>query len=96
MYEIEYSDYFEKQVDKLKDKGAIRRILRRIKDLELDPGLGEDLLYELRGYKSLRIGDWRVAYIVQQESRKVIIVAMGHGHDVYDEIKRYLRSLRKT
>jgi addiction module RelE/StbE family toxin len=94
MYDVKQSEYFEKQLEKLKDKGTINRILKGIKQLELDPvNCGEDLLYQLKGYKSLRIGDWRVAYQVQEQT--VHVVAMGHGHGVYHEMKRYLRATER-
>lgn len=92
MYEIRHSLFFEKQLEKIKDRGVINQILKGIQDLGKDPNIGENLLYELRGYRSLRVGDWRVVY--QFNDNIVNICAMGHGHDAYNEMKKYLRSTK--
>jgi mRNA interferase RelE/StbE len=89
LYEIKHSDFFEEQIEKLKDQGEIRRILKGIQELESDPNIGEVLRYELQGYRSLRIGTWRVVYQVNQNI--VFICAFGHGHDAYAFMKKYLK-----
>ncbi len=89
MYAIIHSRYFEKQLDKIGDNGVVTRILKGICDLERDPLIGEKLL-NFQSYRSLRIGDWRVIY--EFNGSRVFIIAMGHGHDVYDELKRYNRA----
>lgn len=96
MYEIKHSDIFAKQIRKLKDKAAISRLLKGIQELETDPHKGEALHYELEGFRSLRVGAWRVAYQVNENEHNVTIVAMGHGHDVYEDLKRYILATRKS
>ena len=98
---IKHSDYFEKQLRKNGDKGTINRLLKAIQELQRDPFIGEELAStpELIGLRSLRCGDWRVAYAVKEgecgTQTIVLVVAFGHGHDVYDELPRYIRSTKK-
>ena len=100
---IKHSEHFAKQLRKLGDKGTIDRLLKRIKELEKDPFIGEELSAtpELIGLRSLQCGDWRVAYQVKEHDEEnpdctlILLVAFGHGHDVYDELPRYLKSTKK-
>ncbi|SRR6266568_3370505 len=94
MHEIKHSETFEKQLRKLGDNGTEILLLKAIKALEDDPLKGEPLKYELEGLRSLRCArDHRVVY--QIESNRIIIIAFGHGHDPYDEIKRHFRATKE-
>ena len=94
MHEIKHSETFEKQLRKLGDRGTEILLLKAIKTLGEDPLKGEPLGHELAGLRSLRcVRDHRVVYEI--ESNTVIIIAFGHGHDPYDEIKRYFRATKK-
>jgi mRNA interferase RelE/StbE len=45
--------------------------------------VGGELHFELEGHHSARRGDFRIAYRVDAEERRVDIVAIGHRSDVY-------------
>lgn len=54
--------------------------------LTLDPiGFGKPLRYTLKGYRRLRIGDYRVVYRIERLT--VTIVTIQHRKDVYDKYK---------
>mgnify|MGYP001590180887 CR=1 FL=1 len=43
---------------------------------------GKPLQYELKGYRRLRIGDYRVVYRI--EGNTVLVVAIKHRKEIYD------------
>ena len=73
-----------------KDIPALSRPVReRIKRavetrLARDPmSFGEPLRYGRRGQRRLRVGDWRVVYMIDHEACVVTILAIGHRSRVY-------------
>ena len=82
-YRIELSPRAQRDFRAL-DGYIRRRIARRIDSLSENPypqGIkkieGEDELYRLR------IGDYRVLYQVREKILLILIVGMGHRHDIY-------------
>jgi mRNA interferase RelE/StbE len=54
--------------------------------LIVDPiGFGEPLRYSLKGHRRLRVGDYRVVYRIEATKNKVIIIAIKHRKDVYED-----------
>lgn len=54
--------------------------------LSIDPiGFGKPLRYGLKGHRRLRVGDYRIVYRVNVRTHVVIIVAIKHRKDIYDE-----------
>lgn len=54
--------------------------------LTIDPiGFGKPLRYSLKGHRRLRVSDYRVVYRIDPETKTVLIVAIKHRKDVYDE-----------
>lgn len=64
---------------------------RHIKDaieekLTTKPELfGKPLRYSLLGFRSLRVGDYRVIYIIEN-NKEVFIVLIAHRRDVYKRV----------
>ena len=53
--------------------------------LMVDPiGFGKPLRYSLKGYRRLRVGDYRVIYCIKADLNIVIVVAIKHRKDVYE------------
>lgn len=79
-------------------KEDLRRIPANIKKrlriaietrLQNDPVLyGQPLRQSLKGYRRIRVGDWRIIYRI--ESSVVIILKIGNRKDVYEEVFRRL------
>ncbi len=77
----------EAEADFLKLPKSIQELVRRaIKDrLETAPlSYGKPLSYTWRGYRSLRVSNYRVIYRVDQEKITVLVVKVDIRRDVYD------------
>ncbi len=83
MYKIEYLESVVEddipclqKPDKLRIKKAIEEKLCN------DPvRFGKPLQYSLKGCRRLRVGDYRIIYII--EKKVVLIVKIGHRKEVY-------------
>lgn len=54
--------------------------------LMVDPmGFGKPLRYSWKGHRRLRVGDYRIVYRINGDQQMVIIVAIKHRKDVYEE-----------
>ena len=54
--------------------------------LTVDPvNLGEPLYYSFKGFRRLRVGDYRVVYHVNTVKYEVNIVAIGHRDTIYEK-----------
>lgn len=54
--------------------------------LMVDPiGFGKPLRYNLKGYRRLRVSDYRVIYRIDPSTHTVFVPAIQHRKDVYDE-----------
>jgi mRNA interferase RelE/StbE len=55
--------------------------------LMVDPiGFGKPLRYSLKGHRRLRVSDYRIVYRIEPEIKTVIIVAIKHRKDIYEDI----------
>lgn len=65
------------------DKKLGKRILHKISSLKEDPyGQNSQKLGGGKGYR-IRMGDYRVIYIINKENQKIIIIKIGHRREVY-------------
>jgi mRNA interferase RelE/StbE len=56
------------------------------KKLAIDPiHFGKPLRHDLKGVRSLRVGDYRILYDVDMGTQTVTISAIGHRRDVYEQ-----------
>jgi mRNA interferase RelE/StbE len=85
-HEIEYLPRVTRE-----DIPALPKAMReRIQDvidrkLVINPlRFGKPLRSSLSGYRSLRVGDWRVIYYLEIPTNIVVITAIDHRKDVYD------------
>jgi mRNA interferase RelE/StbE len=63
------------------DRERIRREIER--KLATNPvAFGKPLQYSLKGARRLRVGDYRVIFVI--EGATVLIVKIGHRREVYD------------
>ena len=54
--------------------------------LMIDPiGFGKPLRYSLKGHRRLRVSDYRIVYRIEASVKTVIIIAIKHRKDVYEE-----------
>jgi addiction module RelE/StbE family toxin len=82
-YQIIYLEEVRKQVSAL--SVTIRQLIKTAIEERLmtNPiSFGKPLRYSLKGFRRLRVGDYRITYEVKNNI--VIIVAIKHRKDVYD------------
>lgn len=84
-YIIEYDIEIEEKLRKLPK--AIREMIRMAieKKLTVDPiSFGKPLRYSLKGYRRLRMGDYRVIYRIIEDKILVMIIDIDHRKDIYE------------
>jgi mRNA interferase RelE/StbE len=53
--------------------------------LATDPiSFGKPLRYDLKGYRRLRVHDYRIIYSIDPTLHQVLITAIKHRRDIYD------------
>lgn len=89
-YSIEYSEDFNpKDVRQIarKDRDAIKHAIEE--KLTTHPEtFGKPLRRSLKGYRRLRVGDYRIIFRIQDTTVKIF--AIGHRSTVYEEYVRRL------
>lgn len=86
-YKIFYDLGFKKK-DYEKIPPAIREIIRKAieRKLTVDPvNFGKPLRYSLKGYRRLRIGEYRVIYKIDEDKVIVIVVDIDQRKNVYED-----------
>ena len=83
-YSIHYHPKIREDVSSI-PRNIKSRIQKAIEErLVVHPGkYGEPLRRSLRGYRKLRVGDYRIIYRVQ--AREIIVLKMGHRREVYQK-----------
>ena len=81
MTRIELSEKFKNQIKKIKDETVIDQVKKEFKALLKDPTLGKPLRYSLKGFRSIRIGKYRLIYAIEGDVVK--IYAFEHRKGVY-------------
>lgn len=69
-----------------------RGIQEAIRAISADPGRGEPLERELRGYRKYKVRRFRVVYRVDRAARTVDILAVGHRRTIYEEAAEKVRA----
>ncbi len=85
-YHIRYlEEVAQKHIPQLpaRAKSLIKRAIEE--RLTIDPiGFGKPLRYSLKGHRRLRVSDYRVVYRIEEKTNTVLIIAIKHRRDVYD------------
>jgi mRNA interferase RelE/StbE len=83
-YVVEVKPSARKELEALPDN-VLRRVFRKMEFLSRDPRpIG---CKKLKGYKDqwrIRVGDWRVLYIVDDNARLVSVTRIAHRREVYE------------
>lgn len=87
LYRVEYLENVVKEDIPALPKSAKVMIRKAIEErLTLDPiGFGKPLRYSLKGHRRLRVSDYRVVYRIDATHHVVIIAAIKHRKEVYQE-----------
>ena len=86
-YQVEYLASVVKEDIPTLAKTIKATIKKAIEErLMVDPvGFGKPLRYSLKGHRRLRVADYRVVYRIDPEKHLVIIVAIKHRKDIYED-----------
>jgi len=95
---IKYTKTFKRSLKKL-NKGIARRVVKKINVLYSNPFKGKPLrnlyLYigdnRFRVY-SLRVGDYRVAYIVNHLEKTIYLLYVDHRDNIYEKLRHLTES----
>ena len=83
-YAVELKPSARKELEALPDS-VLARVVRRVESLTNDPRPAG--CKKLKGYKDqwrVRIGDWRVVYIIDDTDKLVSVTRIAHRREVYD------------
>jgi len=83
-YAVELKPSARKELESLPDS-VLARVIRKLESLQHEPRPAG--CKKLRGYKDswrVRIGDWRVVYIVDDTAKLVSVTRIAHRREVYD------------
>lgn len=71
------------------EKSVQDRIIKSARNLREKPtSAGKPLSHT--GFWSMRIGDYRAIYQIEQDKKQVIILFIGHRSQVYDDFSKML------
>ncbi len=66
-----------------REPARYRRVAGVIDDLARDPHRGKPLKGPLAGRWSLRVGSYRILYLLRAHELLVLIIDVGHRRDIY-------------
>lgn len=87
IYRIEWSSAALRQVRKL-DEQVARRVLRAVTALAADPrpvGV-EGLSGQPRGTMRIRVGNYRVVYVIDDSDIVIVVARVAHRREVYRKL----------
>ena len=85
MYEVRYQKHAARQILRLRGDVA-RRISAKIKMVAADPYGKHPNATRMRhreGSFRLRVGDWRVLYFLDDETKSLLVTKVDHRGEVY-------------
>ncbi len=82
-YRVETTRSFEKDFRKL-TLDLKRRVDQHLRILESQPYSGKRLRGKFEGCHSLRIGDYRIIYTVDETAKRVVLLVVAHRRRVYE------------
>jgi mRNA interferase RelE/StbE len=83
-YALELKPSAHKELESLPNS-VLSRVMRKLESLQHDPRPAG--CKKLKGYKDqwrVRIGDWRVVYIIDDTAKLVSVTRIAHRREVYD------------
>lgn len=84
-YKVEVTPRFDREFLKL-SKSIRLRISTKIDELETNPYSNKALHGDMTGLFSLRVGDYRVLYSVNEAVKQVLLLSVKHRKHAYDQL----------
>ncbi len=73
------------------DPAVRRKVLKALDLLATHPERGKPLQLDLKGLRSWRTGDFRIVYRIIADRIEILIIALGHRREIYDQLRRKMR-----
>lgn len=86
VYKIEFSANAEKEFKRL-DKTTQKRVSKIVDNLETNPFPSQSKKLINSDYWRIRVGDYRVIYVIENEEVLILIVKIGHRKDIYKKLR---------
>lgn len=88
-WRIEYHPKAEKEISQL-GPPIRERIRRAIEQLRENPRRGKPLIGRLEGFRSRRIGDYRIVYLIEEQTdpKRILILHVGPRGGAYPQAER--------
>jgi mRNA interferase RelE/StbE len=85
VYKVDISQAAAEEIEKIfyADRRIYKRIMAALVSLQTDPLQGKLLSRELKGRRSLRVGDYRIIYAVLHQVLTVQVIDVGHRREIY-------------
>lgn len=80
--EIIWTQKFEKDFKKIRDRATQEKLEKQIRKITENPSFGKPLRYSLRGEWSIYVRPYRLIYKV--EGSKLILLRFEHRKEVYE------------
>jgi len=81
-YEIVLTKTFDKKFSNL-DKEIQLRIIKKLKMLGEEPRIGKPLKGKFKNLLSLRVGNYRIIYTLNEERKEILIITIEHRKSAY-------------
>jgi mRNA interferase RelE/StbE len=81
--EIIWTQKFEQEFKKIKDRSTQDKIEKQIIKIKNNPNFGKPLRYNLKGERTIYVKPYRLIYAV--ESSKLILLRFEHRNHVYEK-----------
>jgi mRNA interferase RelE/StbE len=82
-YKIKTTKQFERDFRNSK-KNIREAAIKKIEKLKNDPYSSKRLHGSLKGKYSLRVGDYRVIYVIDDDKKEVVLYCISHRKKVYE------------
>ena len=94
-YEIIYEENVINEDFSKLDNSTRQRVIKEVREkLSVAPNqFGRPLRNELKGYRRLRVGNYRVIYRVDHKNAQVLVVMVIHRRSGYKDVAQRLRAI---
>jgi mRNA interferase RelE/StbE len=85
MWSVSYTAEAIRSLSRM-DSRIAKRIRSKVLALARDPNAPNNNIKKLTGVEGfrLRVGDWRVVYVLRHQALTVIVIRVGHRSEVYE------------
>ena len=91
-YRIVFSRAAEKDLARISNQSTLRRLVRAIEVLEDNPRpSGARKLRSATSIWRIRVSDWRVCYMIEDDQLLILVLTAARRGDVYERLRQRLK-----